>query len=193
MIAAIVLAAGQSRRMGRPKMILPWGSTTVIGRVVSVLAEAGVPETVVVTGGARQEVEAALENTGVRLVHNPDFVEGEMTRSLQIGLESLGEGVEAALVVLGDQPQIEAVVVRRILQEHLDSGASLVVPSFRMRRGHPWLITRSLWAKVLALQPPQTLRDFLQAQAGRIHYCEVTSPSVLMDLDTPDDYERHRP
>lgn len=192
-ISAVVLAAGRSQRMGRPKMTLPWGDSTVIGQVVSTLSNAGLDEILVVTGGAHQEVEGALQGAPCRLVFNPEYAAGEMTRSLQAGLEAADKASIAALVVLGDQPQIELSIVRSILAEFLESQAELVVPSFQMRRGHPWVITRSLWPEVLAIRPPNTLRDFLSARNALIHYYPVASASVLMDLDTPEDYQKYHP
>jgi molybdenum cofactor cytidylyltransferase len=126
-------------------------------------------------------------------VFNPRFESDEMTWSLQTGLAAMPEDVEAALVVLGDQPQIEPRVVEAVLAAYRQAGPVLVVPSYEMRRGHPWLVSRALWPAILALQPPQTLRDWLNASAAQIHYLVVDTPSVLRDLDTPDDYERERP
>lgn len=192
MIAAVVLAAGQSKRMGSPKMILPWGDTTVIGRVVAVLQEAGVAEICAVTGGAHEQVEAALKGKGVRMVFNPRFEQDEMAFSLQVGLANLSVQAQAALVVLGDQPQIQPQVVCKIMHVYEAQQASLVVPSYQMRRGHPWLIDRALWPEVMALQPPCTLRDVLTALPERILYVPVDTDSVLRDLDTPEDYGRER-
>ena len=192
-IAAVILAAGQSRRMGQPKMILPWGNHTVIEQVVSVLVEAGVGEIVAVVGGARRQVEAALDGLPVRAVFNPRFDEAEMTASLQTGLASLSPDIPASLVVLGDQPQIERTIVVAVMEAFRATNAELVIPSYQMRRGHPWLIARSEWDGVWALQPPDTMRDFINRHADRIHYLNVDSPSVLKDLDTPGDYARERP
>jgi molybdenum cofactor cytidylyltransferase len=192
-IAAVVLAAGRSLRMGRPKMVLPWGDTTVIGRVVWVLRQAAIQKVVVVTGGARRQVEAALSESAVQLVFNPSFAQEEMLVSLQLGLRALGSEIEAALVVLGDQPQIEEEVVKSILARYRIGQAPLVVPSFQMRRGHPWLVQRSLWKAILELQPASTLRDFLNQYADQIEYLNVGASSVLRDLDTPQDYESQRP
>jgi molybdenum cofactor cytidylyltransferase len=192
-IAAIVLAAGMSRRMGEPKMVLPWGQTTVIGHVVNVLAQPGIDEIVVVTGGAHDLVEAALQGSPARLVYNPRYKEEEMAYSLQTGLLALSEKVAASLVVLGDQPQIESEVVRDVLGAFELSKADLVIPSYRMRRGHPWLISRSLWQDLLNLPSGKTLRDLLNANADRIYYLEVKTPSILQDLDTPQDYQRQQP
>lgn len=193
MIAAVVLAAGQSKRMGRPKMTLPWGNTTVIGRVVQVLSEAGISPIWVVTGGSHAEVEEALQGSPARTIFNSDFANDEMLVTFQVGLAALGQGVEGALVVLGDQPQIETGVVESVTAAYRSSHAPLVVPSYHMHRGHPWLLDRSLWPSVLSLHSPATLRDFLNENASQIDYLPVLTDSILLDLDTPADYQRHRP
>jgi molybdenum cofactor cytidylyltransferase len=192
-VAAVVLAAGRSLRMGRPKMVLPWGGATVIGQVVGVLRQAEIQNIVVVTGGARRQVEAALVGYAVQLVFNPRFAQVEMLVSLQLGLLNLGSDVDAALVVLGDQPQIELEVVESVLARYQARQAPLVVPSFQMRRGHPWLVERKLWNDIFELQPASTLRDFLNRYADQIDYLNVVTPSVLRDLDTPQEYQRQRP
>lgn len=75
----------------------------------------------------------------------------------------------------------------------MQAQSPLVVPSFQMRRGHPWIVSRALWAEILAMLPPQTPRDFLNAHAKDIQYVEINSPSILADLDTPEDYRASRP
>ncbi len=191
-IGAVVLAAGMSRRMGQPKLLLPWGGTTVIGQVVSVLRQAREPLEIVVVGGRlADELRAALPDE--KVAFNPDYEQGEMLASLRVGLAGLGRGVAAALVALGDQPQIEVEVVDRVIAAYRQSGARLVAPSYQMRRGHPWLIERSLWPEMLGLQAGETLRDLLARFADQIHYVAVERPSVLKDLDTPEDYQAEKP
>ena len=192
-VAAVVLAAGESKRMGQPKMVLPWGRDTVIGKVVSTLKESGLDKIVVVTGGASQLVEKALQGLPVLVLHNPDYARGDMLISCQVGIRALGSEVEAAVIVLGDQPQIEADVVKSILRAYRTKPADLLVPSYQMHRGHPWLVARSLWAGILGLRPPETLKDFLARHADQITYLPTESASVLQDLDTPEDYERSSP
>jgi len=192
-VAAIVLAAGRSQRMGQPKMLLPWGDTTVIGQVVRALAQAGLGEILVVTGGARQQVEAALQDHPVRTVHNPRYMEDQMVLSLQVGLASLPAGTDAALVALGDQPQVQPKVVRQVVQAYQESRAPLVFPSYGMRRGHPWVIAHPLWAGLLERTPAHTLRELLQPFADQIRYVVVEDDSILRDLDTPADYHKERP
>lgn len=192
-IGAVVLAAGRSQRMGRPKMTLPWGETTVIGQVIHVLSQAGLSEIVVITGGAHREVSQALKGSGVRLVYNRRFRQDVMAYSLQMGLLSLPEACPAALVALGDQPQIQEAVVRSVIETYYAQQAALVAPSFQNRRGHPWLVSRTLWPEILALQPPLTLRNFFARYTAQTRYVVVQTDSVLRDLDTPEDYLQERP
>ena len=192
MITALILAAGQSRRMGQPKMLLPWGGTTVLGQVIHIFKAASVEDILVVTGGAREQVEA-LVGASARTVFNPSFAEGEMLSSIQVGLAELKPRAEAVLIGLGDQPQVQERSVRLVVEEYTNSKASLVVPSFQMRRGHPWLATRRHWDEILHMDPGDTLRDFLNRHATDICYVEVNDPGILKDLDTPDDYLKSRP
>lgn len=195
-IAAIVLAAGLSTRMGQPKMLLPWGETTVLGQVICTFAKAKVNEIVIVSGGAREAVEAETarlaEKFPVQCVHNPAYAAGEMLSSLQCGLAALGPDVESTLIGLGDQPQLSLDSARKVVAAFESSGARLIVPSYNRRRGHPWLVQRDLWQELLSLSAPETLRDFLNSHADKILYVEADQ-TILKDLDTPDDYRRERP
>jgi len=190
-VAAIVLAAGASRRMGRAKMTLPFHGKTVLGSILTTLHEAKVDPLIVVIGGARKEVEAALSALPFTIMraYNPDFDQTEMLDSLKIGMSALPEDVGAFLIVLGDQPQIQQDIVRAILSEYQSEAHNLIIPSFQMRRGHPWLVGKVLWADLRSLSVDQTMRDFLQQQQSNIHYLVVETPSILQDMDTPEDYQ----
>jgi molybdenum cofactor cytidylyltransferase len=187
MITAIVLAAGESKRMGQPKMLMPWGESTVIETVISTIQTAGIADILVVTGGAAQQVEALL-GKNVQTVFNESYKTGEMLGSIQTGLTAKLHGAGAALICLGDQPQVREKSVRQICAVFLESGSPLVVPSYQMHRGHPWLIARSIWDELLDMKPPQTPRDFLQKHADEIKYVEMETPTIIEDLDTPEDY-----
>ncbi len=191
-VAAVVLAAGLSRRMGAPKMVLEWNSDTIIAHVVRTLLEGSVERVTVVTGAAREQVQAALAELPVEFIYNEQYANGEMLISLQAGLQALDENVDAAMVVLGDQPQMQAGTVRLVLESYWQAGGKLVVPSYQMHRGHPWLVERDLWGEILALRQPQTLRDFTQAHAEDIRYLNVDTPTILQDVDTPEDYRKHQ-
>lgn len=193
MISAIILAAGESKRMGQPKMLLPWGELMIIQQVITTFLTVGIEDIVVVLGGAREQVEKAIEPYPIRKIHNSNFVAGEMLSSLQCGLRALPDRVQATLIGLGDQPQVQEGSVRLVCDAYRASKAQLVVPSFQMRRGHPWLVARPLWKEILELKPPESARDFLNRHPGEIHYVNVEMPSILTDLDTPEDYQKAHP
>jgi molybdenum cofactor cytidylyltransferase len=192
-LGAIVLAAGQSKRMGQPKLIMPWGQTTVIGQVVQTLSGCGLNEIVVVAGRERDQIEDSLRGSNIRLIFNPEYDRSEMLTSLQIGLAALPDNINAALVVLGDQPFIEPGVVKQVVQAWVETGAMIIAPSYQHRRGHPWLVARELWHEVLSIPPQGTPRDFLNRHSGQIQYIEVSSNTIFKDLDTPEDYRKSRP
>jgi molybdenum cofactor cytidylyltransferase len=192
MISTLILAAGQSKRMGSPKMLLPWGNTTVLEKVIATFNSAGVEDILVITGGAREQVEE-LVGESARCVFNPDYARREMLSSVQVGLAELKPGIEATLIGLGDQPQVQESSVRLVIEAYHQSGASIVVPSFKMRRGHPWMAARTHWEEILGMRSPESLRDFLNNHSEYINYVEVDNDSILQDLDTPDDYLKSRP
>lgn len=191
-VGAIVLAAGASRRMGRSKMTLPFHDNTVLGTVLTTLHQAEIDPLIVVIGGAKEQVEAALSALpfSITRAYNPDFEHTEMLVSLKIGMSVLPADVVAFLIVLGDQPRIQLDVVRAILSEYQSGAHDLIIPSFQMRRGHPWLISRPLWPALSSLSADQTMRDFIHQQQDQIHYLLVDTSSILQDMDTPEDYQR---
>ena len=192
MISAIILAAGESKRMGQPKMLMPWGKSTVLQTVISTFQAAGVDDILVVTGGSRREVEALIGKS-VQTIFNEKYAQGEMLSSVQAGLAVKKMEARAALIGLGDQPQIRAGSVQSILQEYARTNAPLIVPSYQMHRGHPWLVARELWKEILEMKSPDSPRDFLNRHAHEIHYVELNTPTILQDLDTPEDYLKSRP
>jgi molybdenum cofactor cytidylyltransferase len=189
-LCAIVLAAGLSQRMGKPKMGLPWRGSTVLGAVLKTLDETGFENILVVVGGSRELVEDIIGKSGldVGIAFNSSYQNGEMTDSIRVGLASIGKNIEAVLIVLGDQPQMETATINLLLEEYKLTGSELIVPSYQMRRGHPWLIGRRFWPDLLNCGPEFTMRDFLKKNSSKIHYVVVDTPSIVQDLDTPEDY-----
>lgn len=188
-IAAIVVAGGLSTRMGALKQLLPYGKHTIIEQIVSVLLHCRLDEVVVVTGHERQAIEAKLADWSVRPVFNSDYQKGEMLSSIQCGLAALDSGYHAAMLVLADQPQLEASVVQQLIEVYQARSGSLVIPSFEMRRGHPIIIDRAHWPEILALASDKSIRDMITLYADEISYVVVETDSVLRDIDTPEDYQ----
>jgi molybdenum cofactor cytidylyltransferase len=187
-IGAIVLAAGQSSRMGQPKVLLPWDGKTILEHIIAQLSLAKIDEIVVVTGFYADEVRKLMHPTGTRTIHNRAHKTGEMLSSLQTGLKALPHHIAATLIVLGDQPHLQPKVIGRVLKAYAEGAGHIVAPSYQMRRGHPILIDRRYWAELLALEKGGAPRDVINAHQDEIAYVTVDTDSVLQDVDTPADY-----
>jgi molybdenum cofactor cytidylyltransferase len=192
-ISAIILAAGESRRMGQPKMLLPWRGGTVLSTVIETVRDTGVSDILVVTGGARIGVEAVCARYSVRNLYNDSYASGGMLSSIQRGIGALNPGTRAALICLGDQPQVQKETVKKTIAAFTESGRPLVLPSFQNRRGHPLLVAQSLWPELMNLPLGQSPRDFLSVHEKDILYVPVNNDSILRDIDTPEEYEHERP
>ena len=186
-ISAVILAAGKSIRMGQPKMLMPWGNVTVLGKVIETLRAAGVEDITLVTNST---IALQITKYELPIILNDN---GEMLESIQLGLQAQKPSVEATLICLGDQPQVEEGSVKQVCNGFRQSKSRLVVPSHQMRRGHPWLVTRELWGEILQLRAPKSMRDFLNTHKDEILYVECDSPGILQDLDTPADYLKYKP
>jgi molybdenum cofactor cytidylyltransferase len=187
-IGAVILAAGQSRRMGRNKMLLPYGASTVLETIVTeVTACSAVIDAVVVTGHEPDRIAALLTPHPVRCVFNPAYARAEMLVSLQVGLHALAADVQAALIVPGDHPWLRRDIIQRVIDAYQPE--TLVIPSYQMKRGHPILIDRVWWDELLALPETASLRDFIRAHEDHIRYVVVETDSVLQDMDTPEEYD----
>ncbi len=192
MISTIILAAGESKRMGQPKMLLPWGKSTVLQTVITTFQAAGIQDILVVTGGAHDQV-SALVGQSVQIIYNENYARGEMLSSIQKGLLIKKSESRAVLIALGDQPQVQIISIQKILQEYQQTNAPLIVPSYQMRRGHPWLVARELWDEILGMPAGETSREFINRHARDIHYVQLDTPTILQDLDTPEDYLGSQP
>ena len=190
-VGAVVLAAGRSQRMGQSKVLLPWDDYTVIEAVLARLIMARLDEIVVVTGHQAQAVERILADWPVRLVRNPHYARGEMLSSVQVGLRAMPETVAAALIVMGDQPMLDARALRSVLGAYAEGRGTIVVPTYRGQRGTPVLFARRFWPELLAHAAGRP-RDIVQHHPESVAEAEVPNDSILRDLDTPEQYRRER-
>jgi molybdenum cofactor cytidylyltransferase len=188
-IWAVVLAAGKSVRMGSPKMLLPFGRKTLIENIVAGVMKFPVDGILVVLGARRGELELLLRPYPVKPVFNPDFERG-MLSSIQRGLEELPSEARAVLVVLGDQPWTPASVVARLVSGFERSGKGIVLPIHRGRRGHPVLINLKFRREIMALDPAVGLRQLLLQHPDDVLEVPVRTPSVLRDIDSPEDFRK---
>jgi molybdenum cofactor cytidylyltransferase len=189
--SAVVLAAGQSLRMGGPnKLLLPLGDEPVIRRSVRTVLAAGVQETVVVTGHQGREVMKAVLDLPVVLQPNLRYEEGQM-RSVAAGVAALTQATDAILVCLGDMVLLTADDLRELMatyQAHLD--ASIVVPRYRGERGNPIVFASAHAPEVAAGRRLIGCRKLAEQYPQETWYHEVDHDRYSTDLDTPDDYRR---
>lgn len=183
-VAAILLAAGASRRMGVCKQLLELRGKTVLAHCLEALLAGGITEVVVVVapdGGAVAQAAAAYP---VRVVRNSD-PHGEMAASVCTGRNALGADASGILVALGDTPLIEARSIARLRLQHRRAPERIIVPCHGGRRGHPPLLPRRT---LELLHPDGSLRNLILANRDLVYHLELPDPGILCDLDTPEDY-----
>lgn len=185
-LAAILLAAGRSRRMGAFKPLLPFGDQTVITSCIQNLRSAGIEEIVVVVGHRAEEVREHLKRDDLIFAVNDD-ADNEMSVSIARGVEAVGKDVEAMLVALVDHPAIPSEAIQRIVDEW-KRGARLVQPEHNGRGGHPVLIDASYREELLRLDSHEGLRGFFAAHRVETLRLPLDSPYIARDMDTWEDY-----
>jgi len=189
MIWAMILAAGESKRMGKPKLLLPFGEKTIIETIVETVVSSKVEKTLVILGSDRKKMEERIKNYPVKIVYNRDFRSG-MLSSVQCGFRALPEDIRAVLVVLGDQPKISTIVINKLIDAYKSSGKGIVLPVYKKERGHPVLIDVKYGEEVENLNPEIGLRGTVYNHPEDILEVEVETPSIFQDIDYESDYKR---
>ena len=187
-LSAILLAAGQSRRMGAFKPLLPFGDKTVIESCIDNLRSSEIDEIVVVVGHRIDEVQGHLRTADVRFAVNTD-PESEMGVSIARGVEQVSDDAKALLIALVDHPAVQSQTIKQIINAW-SSGAPLVQPEFEGRGGHPVLVDLKYRDELLDLDPQKGLRAFFDAHRRDVRRLPVDSPYVARDMDTWEDYQR---
>jgi molybdenum cofactor cytidylyltransferase len=184
--SAIVLAAGASSRMGRPKALLDVGGRAAVDVVCATLRAAGADDVVVVVGRHATEIRSGARLESVRVVDNPRWESGR-TSSIQVGLAALSPAATWTLLALVDMPLVRADAVRAVVAaaEGADPAVDVVVPVHRGRRGHPIALRRSLFPRIAALGPDEPLHVVVRAARGLD--VPVDDEGVLVDFDAPGD------
>src|SRR5262245_20131192 len=188
MICAIILAAGKSLRMGTQKLLLPFADQTVIAHVADQVIKSPIRQVLVVTAEQSEQIETALKGKRLSIVINPDF-EGDMLSSIRCGLRAL-PACEAVMILLGDQPAIRSELVGEMIRIYETSNASIIVPTYRGKRGHPILFSSRYCDEVQKKFEGSGLRGLLSAHPEQVHEMKVDDEGVLADMDNPADYAR---
>jgi molybdenum cofactor cytidylyltransferase len=193
-VSAVVLAAGQSARMGELKQLLRLGDRSMLQRTLENVRGAAVEEIVLVLGYSADVIRGALPAEllgGLKVVVNRRYEEG-MASSLREGLAVVSEQAGAALIVLADQPFVRPETIDRIIEQYRHSNAEIVIPFFDGQRGNPALLDRSVFREVMALAEDTGGRAIFGRHADGIVRVDVDDAGVLLDIDDGADYERLR-
>jgi molybdenum cofactor cytidylyltransferase len=184
LISAIVLAAGKSERMGRPKALLPFAESTFLENILAAIHASSVKSVVVVLGHHRDAIESfvRIENS----VFNPDYEKGMIT-SLQTGIRALPLEAEGGLLCLVDHPVLNPTTIDALVKSFRPG--HIILPTFEGRRGHPVLFSREVLSEILDLPISSGANAVVWKQPSRVIEVPVNDRGILIDIDTPQQYE----
>lgn len=200
-ISGILLAAGRSTRMGRPKQLLPFGDSTIVETVVDGMLSSKFDEVTVVVGYQASQIREKVGLRPVKIVFNPDYRDGMLT-SAQAGVRSLFKSnresaateppnPSAFALMLVDQPFITSALIDKVVEAYVQTEKGIALPSYNYRRGHPVVFHQRYARDILALGPESGgVRTIFKIHGDDIHYVSVDTDRVLRDIDYREDYER---
>jgi CTP:molybdopterin cytidylyltransferase MocA len=189
MIAGLILAAGESSRMGSDKALLAYRGRTFLETIILSLRSAGIEKIAVVLGHHAAEIQRAVDLAGTQVVLNPDYRRGQ-TSSLQVGLAALAEhSPEAVILCLVDHPAVSAAVMTKLGDRFERTRPAVVIPTFEGQRGHPVVISLALFSEILALPPDKGANRVIRKYHDATQFVEVADRGILLDVDNPDTYK----
>jgi molybdenum cofactor cytidylyltransferase len=191
-VSAILLGAGESKRMGANKLALPWGRKTVFEHCLDTLLRSDVSEVVVVLGKKTKDMRCRLERMGAKVVLNPFYRKG-MGTSIRKGVRTIEPGSEGILIALGDQPFLKTATINALIRVFTRRKHTIIVPSFRGQKGHPVIFHRNYEKELLRLKGDVGARSILQRHPGDVRSVRVRARGVVKDIDTRDDYRKGMP
>ncbi len=189
MIAGLILAAGESSRMGRDKALLTYRGRPFLETILATLRAAGIDHITVVLGHHAAEILRAANLAGAEVTVNPDYQRGQ-TSSLQAGLRALdAPDLEAVVLALVDHPTVSAETVRTLVGAYSESRAPVVIPTRQGRHGHPVVVSTALFPELLGLQPHEGANTVIRRHRDATRFIEVSDEGVLLDIDDTETYD----
>ena len=188
-ISAIILAAGESRRMGSPKLLLPYPDKTIIEKVIEQVLQSEVKHIIVVLGSEKDKIRNQIRDYPVIIAENPDYQNG-MLSSIQTGLRALPDDTDAVMLMLGDQPMVTGPVIDQLTDTYRHSDKGIFIAVHKEKRGHPILIKIKYRKEIEQLTFKNSMHDFTRKFAQDILEVETGTQDILRDIDTPEDYNK---
>jgi len=188
MLSAILLAAGESKRMGEPKQLMPLGKHTLLEQAIDNLLNSPVDETIVVVGHKAEEITRAIATKPVKIMFNPNYQQG-MSTSIVAGLILVDPRSQAVILALGDQPLVESRTINQLIDAFNSHDKGIAVPTHRGKRGHPIIFNIKYKAELLELEGDIGGREIIKNHPDDVLEVAVDSTSVISDIDTQDDYK----
>jgi molybdenum cofactor cytidylyltransferase len=189
MISGILLAAGESRRMGQPKLLLPWGNTTILEKVVDTYRKTKISELIVVVGANQESLKDILISKSVIIVENPYSQEG-MSTSIRKGVEAASNQAEGYLIGLGDQPLITPDIINSLITVFSNEQPGIAICSHKKKKGHPVIFAGKFRQALCNLKGDTGGRTIIRQHGAEVRYVDTGSEAIFMDIDTPDDYQK---
>ena len=186
---AIVLAAGTSTRMGKQKLLLPFKDKTIVEAVIDTATLSVKANIVVVLGSHKEEIKGQIGNRLVKYCVNNYFMDG-MLSSVICGFKALPDNASAALIFLGDQPQIPQEAADMVIKTWKQNKKGIVIPTFEGKRGHPVLFETKYIDEIIKLDPVKGLRSLSRTFKEDVLEVECNMPEILRDIDTPEEYQK---
>lgn len=188
-ISAIVLAAGESKRMGKPKLLMPLGNSTALERTIDNLLSSEVSEVIVVLGYKSQEMTRIIADRPVKIAVNPIYKRG-MSTSIITGLSVVDNKADAIMLILADQPFIGSKIINKLIGEFIHNNKGIVFPAYQSNQGHPVIFAAKYEAELLKLEGDVGARGIIRKHANDILEVAVDSESICLDIDNMSDYYR---
>jgi molybdenum cofactor cytidylyltransferase len=187
-IAPVILAAGDSTRMGYPKALLPLGSDIFLTRILKTIHDVGLASATIVLGKSASIIKPYIQDAGATILINPDPSRGQLS-SIQLALASLGPEIHAAMIWPVDMPAVQPDLVHRLAELFNSSGSRIVLPQYGEKRGHPAVFHRSLFQEFMDAPLAEGPKNILLRHQQEISILTVQESAAVEDIDTPSDYQ----